>query len=139
MTLDKIVLLQKNLPEPALSTGIVLQVEFVKTMERVFVRMHIKQIDIEVIPVMSRTPCKKLSIASFQGMEAEAQVGKGHKRLEFTRSNRGSQTPLLESSTFHHEKSPPKRKNPSLSSTALTSLTKVATIFNRRNPELRIE
>jgi hypothetical protein len=50
-TLDKIVLLQENLSEPALATGIVLEIEFVKAMECVFVSMYIQQIHIEIIPV----------------------------------------------------------------------------------------
>jgi hypothetical protein len=50
-TLDKIVLLQENLSEPALATGIVLEIEFVKAMECVFVSMYIQQIHIEIISV----------------------------------------------------------------------------------------
>jgi hypothetical protein len=49
--LDKIVLLQENLSEPALATGIVLEIEFVKAMECVFVSMYIQQIHVEIISV----------------------------------------------------------------------------------------
>lgn len=55
-TLDKIILLEKNLPEPTLTTGIVFEIKFIKTMERALVSMNIQKVNIQVI---SEEGCKK--------------------------------------------------------------------------------
>ena len=50
-TLDQIILLKENLPEPTLTAGVVLQIELIKTMKCTFVCMNIQKVHVQVVPV----------------------------------------------------------------------------------------
>ena len=47
-------LLDENLPQPGLAEGVVLQVEAVKAMEGVLVRVHVQRVHIQVVPAPKR-------------------------------------------------------------------------------------
>lgn len=48
-SLDIIVRFEEDLSKPGLSNGIILQIEFVKPMERILMRMHIQCVDRQII------------------------------------------------------------------------------------------
>lgn len=50
-TLNKVVLLKKDLPETRLATWIIFQIELVKTVKCTLISMHVQEINIEVIPM----------------------------------------------------------------------------------------
>lgn len=52
-TLDKIILLKENLPEPTLTTGVILKIELIKAMKSTLVCMNIQKVNIQIIPVQT--------------------------------------------------------------------------------------
>lgn len=50
-TLNKIILLQENLPEPTLTTRIVFKIELVKAMKCTLVCVNVQKVNIEIISV----------------------------------------------------------------------------------------
>ena len=47
--MDQVVLLDEDLAQPALAAGVVLEVELVEAVERVFVGVHVERVDVEVV------------------------------------------------------------------------------------------
>ena len=70
-------LLDEDLPQPALPTRVVLEVEAVKAVEDVFVRVHVQGVHIQVVPAAC-TPagwCVLLAATTFQALTMLPLVG----------------------------------------------------------------
>lgn len=52
--MDHVVLFEEDLPQPALPARVVLEVEFVKAVERVPVRMDVQKIHVQVVPAAQK-------------------------------------------------------------------------------------
>ena len=53
-------LLDKDLSEPRLAKGVVLEVEAVEAVEGVLIRMHVQRVHIQVIPASMTCPYQEL-------------------------------------------------------------------------------
>ena len=63
--MDKIILLKENLPEPTLTTGVVLKIELIKAMKSTLVCMNIQKVNIQIIPVQTNAKVRSQTVSKY--------------------------------------------------------------------------
>lgn len=63
--MDKIILLKENLPEPTLTTGVVLKIELIKAMKSTLVCMNIQKVDIQIIAVQTNAKERSQTVTKY--------------------------------------------------------------------------